>query len=190
MIGLVGIVALVGFGCQSAAKPTTQQKQVIDHTAILLDAKKQGLIMDTGEIEHMNDPAVRVVDEKKETTPDWATFTATDFRTWQAAALADITGGTSYGISHLQFLGNEFRIAATFGDLSTPTDGSELHAWLVRRGDGMKVVDLGKLIPADKLMVLTYASKTDLSEYDFFVVTLQAPNSTDPGEHILEGTIR
>lgn len=190
MIGLAVCVTIVGFGCNRAVKPIDDQKEDIDRTAILLDAKNQGLIMDTGEIERMKDASVLILDEKKSVSPNWSEFEGIDFKTWSAAALADVTGGTSYGLARLNFSNEMFRVAASFGDLTQPTDGSTFQAWLVKRGDGMKVVNLGTLIPADQLMVLTYATKTDLREYDFFVVTLQPPNSTVPGEHLLEGMIR
>lgn len=192
VVGLLGIIALVGFGCNRATKPVSdKQKQVIDRSAILLDARNQGLIMDTGEIEHMKDSSVLVADEKKEVAPDWSTFAGLDYKGWQAAALADVTGGTSYGLVHIGFLNGKSQITATFGDLPQLTDGSVYEAWLVKRGDGMKVMDLGALTPAtEKLFTFTYASKTELKEFDFFVVTLQAPNAKAPGEHLLEGMIR
>jgi hypothetical protein len=190
MIGLAACIAIVGFGCNRAVTTTDDQKKDIDRTAILLDAKKQGLIMDTGEIERMKDSSVLILDDKKTSSPSWAEFEGMDFKTWNAAALADVTGGTSYGLARLNFSNKLFRVVANFGDLTQPTDGSTLQAWLVKRGDGMKVVNLGTLISADQFTVLTYATKTDLREYDFFVVTLQPPNSTIPGEHLLEGMIR
>jgi len=52
------------------------------------------------------------------------------------------------------------------------------------------VMDLGKLAPVATDATFTYASKTDLSSRDFFVITLQSPNQTVPGEHILEGMLR
>lgn len=192
IIGLLGLVVIVGFGCSRvvSTKPDTKQTPSIDRSAILLDARKQGLIMDTGEIEHMKDPSVIIVDDKKTAAPDFTTINAMDFKTWKAAALADVTSGTSYGIARFKFTGDQFEATATCGGLVQPTDGSYFEAWLVKRGDGMKIVDLGKLNPKDTLMTWTYASKTDLSEYDFFVVTLQSPNQTAPGEHLLEGMIR
>ncbi|MCX6714822.1 MAG: hypothetical protein NTX72_03335 [Candidatus Uhrbacteria bacterium] len=189
-IGLFGLIAVLGFGCVNTAKPTTEQKQVIDRSQILLDAKSQGLIMDSGEIEHMKDPSILIADDKKETAPIFSTYAAADFKTWHAAALADVTGGTSYGLAYLKLSTGTFQIAATLGDLPKTTDGSSYNVWLVKRGDGMKVLNLGQVTPADKLMTFTYSSKTDLSEYDFFVVTLQAPSTTTPGEHLLEGMIR
>lgn len=190
MIGLAVCVVVVGFGCNRAVKPADDQKEDFDRTAILLDAKKQGLIMDTGEIERMKDSSLFILDEKKIASPSWAEFEGLDFKTWNAAALADVTGGTSYGLARLNFSNELFRVVASFGGLTQPTDGSTFQAWLVKRSDGMKVVNLGTLIPGDQLMILTYATKTDLREYDFFVVTLQPPNSSVPGEHILEGMIR
>lgn len=192
ILGLLGLVVIVGFGCSRVATKNTETNETpaIDRSAILLDARKQGLIMDTGEIEHMKDSSVMVVDEKKESAPDFATFNTVDLKTWNAAALADVTSGTSYGIAHFNYGNGQFRIVATCGGLVEPTDGSYFEAWLIKRGDGMKVMDLGKLNPTDKLMTFTYASKADLSEYDFFIVTLQSPNQTVPGEHLLEGMIR
>lgn len=188
IISLLACVVIVGFGCSRATKPGASEQQVIDRNAILMDARNQGLIMDTGEIEHMKDPSVLIVDQKKVTAPDASSFSGVDFRGWTAAALADVTSGTSFGLAHLKMLNGQFRIAANFGGLTQPTDGSYYQAWLVKRGDGMKIIDLGKLNAT--ATVLTYASNTDLAEYDFFVVTLQSPNSTIPGEHILEGVIR
>ena len=190
VIGLVGLIAVLGFGCSRVIKPTEENKQDIDRAAILLEAKKQGLIMDTGEIQHMQDPAVLIVDEKKLTTPDWELLNGVDFKNWKAAALADVTGGTSYGLVHLNFSQGKFQVAATFGDLPETTNGSSYQAWLVKRGDGMKVLNLGELNAIGKIMTLTYASKMDLSEYDFFVVTLQTANATVPGEYLLEGVVR
>lgn len=190
VIGLIGLIALFGFGCSRVSKPAEENKQDIDRTAILLEAKKQGLIMDTGEIQHMQDPDVLVLDDKKLSTPDSTFLNGVDFKSWKAAALADVTGGTSYGLVRLNFLQGKFRVAATFGDLPQTTDTSTYQAWLVKRGDGMKVLNLGTLNVIGNVMTLTYASKVDLSEYDFFVVTLQTPNTTVPGEHLLEGVIR
>jgi hypothetical protein len=181
---------VVGFGCVKDVKPTVEQKQVIDRNAILLDARNQGLIMDTGEVEHMKDVSVLVQDEGNVVAPAWNSFAGTDYKTWTAAALADVTGGSSYGLAYLQFSKGTFRIVASFGGLVQPTDGSYYNTWLVKRGDGMKMINLGKLISSESEMKLTYASKTDLSEYDFFVVTLQSPDTTIPGEHLLEGVIR
>ncbi len=190
MISLLVCVVIVGFGCNRAANPKTNQKPTIDRSAILLDARKQGLIMDTGEVEHMKDPSVLVSDEKKETAPDFASVQNTDFKTWHAAALADVTSGTSYGIARFKFESGQFHVIATFGGLTEPTDGSVYEAWLVKRGDGMKIVDLGKLNVTGTGTSFTYLSKTDLTGYDFFVITLQPPNQTIPGEHLLEGMIR
>lgn len=190
LIGLLGLVVLFGFGCSRSVTPTVEQTPVIDRSAILIDAKNQGLIMDTGEIEHMKDPAILKLDEKKDAAPAWASMSGIDYKTWRAAALADVTSGTSYGLAYFKFIEGKFKVAASFGGLPQTTDGSSYEVWLVKRGDGMSVLSLGKVTWEEKLMTFTYASKADLSEYDFFVVTLQAPNAVAPGEHLLEGVIR
>ncbi len=191
VVGLIACIALVGFGCaRTSDLKTNEDPLTIDRSVILLDARNQGLIMNEGEIEHMKDPAVLVPDSAKIESPAWESFQQTDFRTWKAAALADVTGGTSYGLVHILAEQNTFRLAASFGNLGESVNGSSFRAWLVKRGDGMKRLDLGSLEKTESGMVLTYASKADLREYDFFVVTLQSEGSTAPGEHILEGTIR
>lgn len=190
MMILIACTTIFGFGCLRGVKPAEQTKLAIDRNAILIDARKQGLIMDTGESEHMKDQSLLVDDQMKKDAPDSSLVKELDFRLWSAAALADVTGGSSYGIAHIKVENGMSRLFATFGGLPEPTDGSFYEGWLVKRGDGMRIIDLGKITLINPDANLTYATKTNLSEYDFFVVTLQSPNQRVPGEHILEGMFR
>jgi len=194
---VLSIFTLVGFGCtklptssKTDTKDSASQSQM-DHRAILLDAKQQGLIMDTAEIDRMKDPSVIVQDSKTQKVSDVASLIASDTKTWSAAALADVTGGNSFGLVHTHFQNGEFKLFATLGGLPVPQNGASYNGWLVKRGTDMKVLNTGTIELSGKQFVNTYLSAEDFSNYDFFVITLQSSSdSTQPGEHILEGVIR
>ena len=196
---LLSVFALFGFGCTklptnsetdttgSDVNPETQ----IDRRAVLLDAKQQGLIMDTPEIEQMRDPSVLVQDTKVQKNISSASLTAADLKTWPAAALADVTGGTSFGLVHARYQNGQFTLLAALGGLPAPQNGALYKGWLVKRGNEMRVLDTGRIEMNEKQFVNAYVSAEDFSTYDFFVITLQAnAESSQPGEHILEGVIR
>lgn len=184
----VGLV-VVGFGCLN--KPTPEEQAVIDRTAILNDAKQQGLIMDDGESTHMKDPSILVEDTGKVTPKDPSVYASTDFKTWNAAALADVTGESSFGLIRTRAQKGAFEIAGVIGNLPELEEGASYRAWLVKRTDGLKVVDLRPVEQRELAIVnYTYTTRTDLSEFDFFVVTKQTSGETAPGAHMLEGMLR
>ncbi len=190
----LAVVSLFGFGCAKspdAQKQSSVTAQTIDRNAILLDAKKQGLIMDTPEIDHMKDPSVLIADEKKQELKSLATYLALDLKTWHVAALADVTGGSSFGLAHSLNKNGHFTLVAVFGGLPALNNGSHYEGWLVKRGDGMHVVNLGVAQTSGEKFVNAYESGTDFSSYDFYVLTVETSVATsEPGEHILEGVIR
>jgi len=188
-IALFASLTIVGFGCVNSNTSIVEQS-VIDRTSVLADAREQGLIMNDGEVTHMKDASIISVDEKKLSAKSPESYTTVDFKSWKSAALADVTGGSSYGLIHTQFQANKFELAGLIGDLPELTNGGHYNAWLVRRSDGLKVIDLGAVEVKESMINYTYSSGMDLSEYDFFVITEQSEGSTVPGKHILEGMIR
>ncbi len=198
MISL-GVLVLFGFGCARAVIKTTDETKnspassetKIDRTAVLLEAKQQGLIMDTPEIDRMKDISVRVEDLKVQKNSDLKSLLAMDVKKWHAAALADVTGGNSFGLAHTQYLNGRFTLIASLGGLPTTGNGAFYKGWLVRRGDSMSVLETGTVEKIGEQFANAYLSAEDLSLYDFFVITLQTSvEQTEPGEHILEGMIR
>lgn len=191
---IVSFLVLVGFGCiknPQTNKIIEEGKPVIDKNAILSEARQNGLIMDTGEIEHMKDSSVLVSDGKMITIQNLKSFVEKDVSKWSAAALADVTGSTRFGLAHTHFSGGIFTLIAQMGGLADSTDGSAYHGWLVKRGDGMQVVDVGIVQKINEEFFLVYQSKENLSSYDFFVLTLESNDGDSaPAEHLLEGQIR
>ena len=189
---LLALITITGFGC---AKPPAQtidsSSKIIDRNAILLDAKKNGLIMDDGELEHMKDPTVLIQDEKRLNVPDLKLFASETFKNWHAAALADVTGGTSYGLAYVKFEKLKFTLYAKMGGLPTPSDDYHYEGWIVHRNTGMKIVNVGRAIQDKDQYIIAYSSSENLLTYDFFVLTLEQNDENNaPAEHILEGMIR
>lgn len=163
---------------------------VIDRDAILFEARKSGLIMDEEEVALMSqvnpkdDPtgyAVEAVD----------TYLVMDLKGWSAAALADVTGGESYGIAHARLLDNKFTFVAELGNLPEPAAGYFYQGWLVNRGSQLAVINTGVVVKTMDGYANVYVSMSDLTDYDFYVLTLEADEGVDlPSEHILEGGIK
>lgn len=121
-----------------------------------------------------------------------ASYLKTDVKGWRAGALADVTGGGSFGLAHVQLVDGQFTLIAKLGGLPDPADGYFYEGWLVRRGAELSVVSTGRALRADEDWYLNvFHSPTDLLDHDFYVLTLE-PDDGDPApaEHILEGTIK
>ena len=180
----------VGGGCISDTPSETSGEPTIDRDSILVEARENGLIMDESEVSLMrqmsptSDTAVR-------TPQDIQAYLDTNVRDWFAAALADVTGGTSFGIAHSQYVSGTFTLVVEMGNLPEPTSGYFYEGWLVRRGEAFSIVSTGRAQKTEDGFVNVYLSGTDLTDHDFYVLTLE-PDDGDaaPTEHILEGTLK
>jgi len=184
----LGIITLFGFGCISNSEKT-DVSVVIDRDAILFEAKENGLIMNDEEIQKMAATNVNLDEMLKEADKD--AMKLNDFSKWLAAALADVTGGDSYGMAHMRFENNTYSMIAEMGNLPILQDDYFYEGWIVKRGEQMSVISTGKAEFDGEVHLSAYQSKQDLSDYDFFVLTLE-PNDGDPApaEHILEGMFK
>ncbi len=175
------VIILVGFGCQRTQEPKVNSTE-IDRNQILSEARKSGLIMDDKEIVRMNDSAsLQKIDG---TNPsNVSTYLKIDTTTWTSAALADVTGGGSFGLAFLNYQDGKTTVVAKMGNLTAREGESVYEGWLVQRGKEMRVVNLGAAIAVEDQFVVVFETQTDLSDHDFFVLTWD-------GQHILEGSFR
>lgn len=193
LISILGSLMIVGFGCVQISKtiPTSQKEVVIDRKAILLDAQKEGLIMDSNEIEKMKDPSFQFIDSSNVAVQDLSSYVKKDFQTWKSAALADVTGGQSFGLAHTQFSNGTFTLVSILGGLPVPNESFYYEGWLVKRGESFQTMSTGKIQDIEGKFVNVYVSKQNLSDFDFYVVTLESNDqNTAPAEHLLEGAIQ
>ncbi|MBI5794388.1 anti-sigma factor [Candidatus Uhrbacteria bacterium] len=190
-ITLIGLV-LIGGGC--FAKKTEETSQTgsveIDRNAILFEARENGLILSDDEIETMSRLEPVGVQGAQNLT-DVATFLKADMKNWTSAALADVTGGESYGLAHATFKNGTYTLVVDLGNLTEPSEGHSYQGWLVKRGEGMAVVNAGTAVKTETGYALVFTSWQDLSDDDFFVLTLETTDGpSTPEEHILEGSFR
>ena len=186
---LLILIALGGFGCST--QPTTDdQLAEINRDQILFEAKKTGLIMNDEEIRVMEDPAhVDVIEGTNPQNVD--TYLSQSTAGWKSAALADVTGGGSFGLAFTQFANQKFTLIAKMGNLPELQEGFVYEGWLVKRGDDLRVVSTGKAQFVDDQLVNVFVTATDVSSYDFYVLTVEPMDENfSPAEHILEGMIR
>ncbi len=183
------VILLVGFGCYKASNELAQNSGEIDKASILSEAKKSGLIMDDQEIQRMAATALTHPKNEK-TLEDVSAYKALDWSSWQSGALADVTGGGSFGLAHIHKTSGGFTIAAQMGGLPFPDEHSYYEGWLVRRGDNLSVISTGKALLVEDRFYNVYTTEENLEEYDFYVLTLESDDlNPSPAKHLLEGVI-
>jgi hypothetical protein len=184
MIGLI----LLGGGC-FGGKTQSEVDEVLDRHSILFEAKEQGLIMDDEEIVAMS--GTSLFEGEWKTMTNVAAYLDRDVTGWSAGALADVTGGGSFGLAHTVFEAGRFTLIAKLGGLPDPAEGYFYEGWLVKRGNNLSVISTGPAVKNDDWYVNVVVSSVDLSDHDFYVLTLE-PDDGDPApaEHILEGIIK
>ncbi len=187
----LAILVLIGGGCLSKDAASDSTAEItLDRASILVEARENGLIMDEAEVFLMGqtsptvDPAVLPVS-------DIQTYLEANVRDWTSAALADVTGGGSFGIAHSQFASGTYTLVSEMGNLPDPANGYFYEGWIVERGDGLALTSTGRAQKTQDGYGNVYRSQTDLSDYDFYVLTLETDDGNPtPAEHILEGTLK
>ncbi len=100
------------------------------------------------------------------------------------------TFGASSGIVYAGFSDGNYKLNAVFNFLPDPINGDFYEGWLVRQ-DPPSAISTGV---AESLgnggYTNVYMSKSDLSDYDYYVLTLE-PDDGDasPADHIIEGML-
>ncbi len=191
IIPALALIVLIGIGCSKDVGQKEGTTPELNRAAILLEAKKNKLIMDDAEMAQMADPSVLETDGSLIKIKDEKKFLPFSTQTGRSGALADVTEGKSYGLSNIKTDGNIFTVTATAGGLPVLNDKYFYEGWVVKRGSEMEVLSTGKLIKTETDWINVYQTTKNLSEFDFYVVTLE-PGDDDPtpAEHILEGVIR
>lgn len=189
VISLLAVVLLLGAGCRDSSDNGGSQP-VIDRNSILLEARENGLIMDDAEIAAMAQAQLEV-DQDGQQVEDVQEYLNTNVKDWWSAALADVTGGDGYGIARATLKTGSFTLIAQMGNLPDPASGYFYGAWLVRRRGELAVLPLGSAVKTQNGYVVVYLTSTDLSDHDFFVLTLESDDGNSaPAEHILEGILK
>ena len=189
---LLVTIILLGGGCfgKKVEETATDGTVEIDRDAILLEARENGLIMSADEVEVMT--SLEPVAVASPTSPSNITsFLEADKKGWSSAALADVTGGESYGLAHATFENGLYKLRVEMGSLTEPSETFSYQGWLVKRGEAMIIVNIGTAVKTETGYSMVFTSSQDLSEFDFFVLTLeQTGGLSTPEEHILEGSFR
>ena len=100
------------------------------------------------------------------------------------------TAGDSAGVASARLDDNDYYyLLAEIGDLPEPNADDFYEGWVVRR-EPFRFESTGELVKDGDLYVNTFGSTKDLSDHDFYVLTLE-PNDGDPApaDHIVEGVL-
>lgn len=98
--------------------------------------------------------------------------------------------GSSSGVAKAVFADGMYHLIVDFENLPDPVTDDFYEGWVVRKGLRFSVISTGALEKVDGKYVNKYMSSTDLTDHDFYVLTLE-PNDGDPAPdaHVLEGTM-
>ncbi len=182
--------ALAVFGYVRNASKDQDNTGEINREAILSDARKSGLIMDETEIARMENAVVEKPASAKFIT-DVSPYKDLTFNEWRSGALADVTGGGSFGLAHSRFANGTYTLVSIMGGLLPVSDNAFYEGWLVKRGDTPRMISIGPVVTLDERAFSILTANEDLTSFDFFVLTLETNDANPkPGKHILEGTLQ
>lgn len=134
--------------------------------------------------------------EPKESGEEQATMSAVRY----VGTLADVTEGNdvrgintegdSTGLAQAVYKDGSYELTVAFENLPDPVGDDFYEGWVVRKGVNSNVISSGALKKVDGFYVNNFGSDEDLTDHDFYVLTLE-PNDGDPApaDHILEGTL-
>lgn len=104
------------------------------------------------------------------------------------------TGGNASGVAQAAYIVNSesdpaYYMTATFDNLPDPVGTDFYEGWIVRKSP-FDVISTGIVEKTDGVYVNNYASEQDLTDHDFYVLTLE-PDDGDPApaDHIVEGVM-
>jgi hypothetical protein len=100
------------------------------------------------------------------------------------------TASNSTGVAKANHKDGHYDLLVKFENLPEPVGTDFYEGWIVRKGSNFNVISSGALKKVGGVYMNTYASGTDLTDHDFYVLTLE-PDDGDPSpaDHILEGTL-
>jgi len=100
------------------------------------------------------------------------------------------TGGASSGVAKASFADGTYSLLATFEDVPDPQGIDFYEGWVVRKGAEFHVLSTGRVKKIDGVYTNTYSSGEDLTDHDFYVLTLEPDDGNPaPADHIVEGTM-
>ncbi len=117
----------------------------------------------------------------------------------QTGTLVDVTNGQEIagvqtndeatGVVSATLKDNEYYLLSEMKDLPVAPDGYFYEGWLVRE-EPFRYESTGKLEMIDDTYTNIFGSTKDLSDHEFYVLTLE-PDDSDPApaDHILEGLL-
>ncbi len=190
---LAATLVLTGAGCTSAEDTTNINSEATEVSDVEVDADDAMAIEKAEMVDAMEeDEMMMEVDDVMISAlrePDYT------HKGKLVAVADDAATGPENGLVWSVYNADEemYTLYATFDGLPV-VDAEEFfyEGWIVRKGDNMSVVSTGAVeYDADlKQWVNRYQTATDLSDHDFYVLTLE-PNDDDsaPADHILEGTL-
>ena len=185
------VIILGGIGCLKL-KTSVEETETIDSAEIIKNAKESGLIMSDEEVIEMAETSKEPheIGEVQLTPLQIEELMGYEYE--YHGALADVTGGKSYGMAHSNFDSGQYDLYVTIGNMPTLSDGQYFEAWLVDRGENQRSVSLGSF-EQDELgnYYIVFRGSSVLLDYEFSVVTSEWDDEdVSAGLHVLEGVIK
>ena len=101
-----------------------------------------------------------------------------------------MTAGNASGGARATFYDDTYYLLATFANVPEPQNGDFYEGWVVRK-EPFDFISTGPVVVIDGAMVNGYVSKQDLTDYNFYVLTLEPDDGNPaPADHVVEGTMQ
>jgi hypothetical protein len=124
---------------------------------------------------------------KEQLTRDFLALPANSFM--YEGELLDVADSSASGFAEAGIIESTYRVRATFDNLADPRGTDFYEGWVVRRAP-LDVISTGKLEKIDGQYVNVFASPRDLTEHDFYVLTIEPDDGNPaPADHVVEGVM-
>lgn len=182
VIVIVGGIALINSGrneSNQVASETEEQKMARKDDEVTADNDTEAMMMKD---KPTSDAMMQKMDETM-----MKDIMAMQFD--YSGELKDVSGGNASGTASFSFKDGTYNMLATFANLPELTNDDFYEGWVVRKSP-FEFISSGKLEKANGTYSNAYSSGKDLTDYNFYVLTLE-PNDGDPApaKHIVEGTM-
>lgn len=177
-----------------------QEKTTVEKDKEAIVEKKDGETMTDEETEAMMMKAEQTGDAMMKNVDDTMMKEMMTMVYQYSGQLADVTegktirgistDGESSGIAKANFKDSAYSLLVTFENLPDPQGTDFYEGWVVRKGSQFSVISTGEVEKIDEVYTDTYLSGKDLTDHDFYVLTLEPDDGNPaPASHILEGTM-
>jgi len=188
---IIAVVIVIGVAYHLINPSTPQVITEDKEDKMMKDADTEAMMMKTDPVEDVMMKEIDDVSMKEMMTMTY-TYSGQLHDVTEGSTIRGITtGGSGSGIAQANFKEGIYDLFVTFENISDPRSTDFYEGWIVRRGASFSVLSTGRVDKdADGIYTNTYRSGEDLTDHDFYVLTIEPDDGNPaPADHIVEGVL-